>query len=220
MAIEERIEQRVNGLLKQASHLSHGNENGQVLSEAHRQECAGWLTSAVSMIHLLCPSPSNPYRVRSDAVLVRGVHFCAHNQVGEVARILGALLGDAKAGLVSSIADNARAEAFDDFLDHAAAYLRQERKNEAGAIAGVVFEDSMRRICRKHNLTEKNVQLDGLISELAKIAVLTATKAKRARAAAHVRTKATHAQWEEFDLHDVQACIEFAREIVSNELDA
>jgi hypothetical protein len=65
---------------------------------------------------------------------------------------------------------------------------------EAGVIAGVVFEDALRRICRKHRITEKDVNLDSLISALVKIGALTDMKAKRARVAAHVRTKATHAQ--------------------------
>jgi hypothetical protein len=87
-------------------------------------------------------------------------------------------------------------------------------------IAGVVFEDAMRRICRKRAIPEKGQQLDGLISQLASTGVLTATKAKRARVAAHVRTKATHAQWDEFDIADVKASIDFAREIVATELEA
>jgi len=219
VSIEERVEQRMAALLQQASQLRNGNEHGQVRSEIHRQECAGWIASAVNVIHLLCSQPSNPYRARSEAILAHGIHLCAHNQVGEIASLLSALQTDAREGLVSSIADHARAEAFDDFLDHAAAYVKQSQKNEAGAIAGVVFEDSLRRICRKHTVTEKDVPLDTLISELAKLDVLSATKAKRARAAAHVRTKATHAQWDEFDVKDVQSCIEFTRELIANELD-
>jgi hypothetical protein len=36
--------------------------------------------------------------------------------------------------------DRARAETFDNFLDHARAYLGEKRIKEAGVIAGVVFE--------------------------------------------------------------------------------
>lgn len=78
---------------------------------------------------------------------------------------------------------------------------------EAGVIAGVVFEDAVRRICRKHSISENGVKLDGLISELVKMNALTEMKAKRARAAAGVRTSATHARWEEFTEGDVEAAI-------------
>jgi hypothetical protein len=140
--------------------------------------------------------------------------------VGELTELLKNLIKDAKAGLVSSVADHARAEVFDNFLDHAKSYLRAGRKNEAGVIAGVVFEDSLRRVCRKHKVHEKDESLEDMINALAKLGVVTATKAKRAKVAAHVRTKATHAQWDEFDIPDVQTTVDFSEELISTHLDA
>lgn len=219
MPIEDRVRERIEQLLGQVPHLRQGNEYRQVRSEEHRQQCAGWLASASNLIQLLCPRPSDAYRVQVDRIMAYGAHQCANDQVGEVGAILSALLVDAQNGLIASIADQATAETFDDFLDHAEAYARQDRKNESGVIAGVVFEDALRRGCRKHRIAEKGVQLDQLITELTNANVLSGTKAKRARAAAHVRTKATHAQWDEFDINDVRACIEFTREFVASELD-
>jgi len=219
MTIEDRVLQRVTALLNEAEHLRHGDKNGQVHSEEHRQQCAGWITSATNIIQLICLQPSSPYRTRAEKIAAYSSGFHAHNQVGEVASVLTTLLTDAQQGLITSIADHARAETFDDFLDHAVAYSKQNKKNESGVIAGVVFEDSIRRICRKYEIDDKGVSLDSLITELTKREVLSATKAKRARASAHVRTKATHAQWDEFDIKDVDACIEFSREIIANELD-
>jgi len=133
--------------------------------------------------------------------------------------LLENLLADIEAGLLTSVANRAAAEAFDDFLDHAKNYLADEKKNESGAIAGVVFEDSLRRICRKNQIPERGEKIDDLISTLVKRDIITPTKAKRARSAADVRTKATHAQWDEFDLDDVRATIEFTRELIASELD-
>lgn len=48
----------------------------------------------------------------------------------------------ADAGLLASVTDRARAEVFDNFLDHAQAHFGDGHKNEAGVIAGVVFEDT------------------------------------------------------------------------------
>ncbi len=44
-------------------------------------------------------------------------------------------------------------------------------------------------------------------------------KAKRARVAAHVRTKATHAQWDDFHLNDVKVTIEFTEELILSHLE-
>lgn len=219
MGIENRTLQRIKHLLQQAAQLRQGDEHGQVLSEDHRQQCAGWIASATNIIQLLCLQPSSPYRAQAEKVVDRGINLCAQDQVGEIASILAALLTDAQHGLITSIADSARSETFDDFLDHAVEYAKQNKRNEAGVIAGVVFEDSLRRICRKHSIPDKDISLDSLISELTKRDILTATKAKRARAAAHVRTKATHARWDEFDIKDVDACIEFSREIIADQID-
>ena len=139
--------------------------------------------------------------------------------MAELASVLRNMVVDANAGLLASVANQARAETFDDFLDHADAYLKEKRKNEAGVIAGVVFEDTMRQVCRNDGITEKGLKLDGLISELSTRGELSGVKAKRARAAAHVRTKASHAQWDEFELDDVRATIEFTRELISAKLD-
>jgi hypothetical protein len=36
---------------------------------------------------------------------------------------------------------------FDDFLDHDGEYLRHGKRDEAAVLAGIVFEDTIRRIC-------------------------------------------------------------------------
>ena len=91
-------------------------------------------------------------------------------------------------------------------------------KNEAGVIAGVVFEDTMRSISRNLEILESGIKLDQVIINLTKSGALLQIKAKRARAAAHVRTKATHAQRVEFELSDVEATISFTEELINAHL--
>ena len=220
MAAEDSVISRMTRLISDGASLSVGTQHGQVKSESHRQECAAWLTSAKNAVWLVCRDAKSPYREGVDRALGDGVLLTANRQVGEVSAILKSLLVDLEAGLLVSIADRATAEVFDDFLDHGEVYFNAGKKNESGVIVGVLFEDAVRRICRKRGIPEKGQQLDGLISQLSNTAVLTATKAKRARVAAHVRTKATHAQWDEFDIADVKASIDLTREIVITELEA
>ena len=219
MTAENSVVSRITRLISDGASLSVGTEHGQVKSESHRQECAAWLTSAKNAVWLVCLDATSPYREAVDRALGDGVLLTANRQVGEVSAILKSLLVDLEAGLLVSIADRARAEVFDDFLGHGEMYFNEGKKNESGVIVGVVFEDAVRRICRKRGIPEKGQQLDGLISQLSNTGVLTATKAKRARVAAHVRTKATHAQWDEFDIADVKASIDFTREVVTTELE-
>ena len=197
MPIEDAIVDRINELIADAQRLRRGNEHGQVLSDDHAQDCRGWLAAAMNIVQILVPNSNSAYRRISEKIADGDYGLVVHTAVGEVCAVLVNLLKDVQSGLVSSVADYARAEVFDDFLDHAKIYMRKGHKNEAGVISGVVFEDSLRRVCRKLNIPEQGQNLDALISELAKSNTLSATKAKRARASANVRTKATHAQWDE-----------------------
>lgn len=220
MPIEEGIATRLRQLLDKSTGLSIGNKNGQCTDPTQMQACSAWLTAAQNLVHLICTDPNEPYRSKADLIASREYGFMVHTAVGELAAVLTALQSDADLGLLVSIADSTRAETFDDFLDHANAYLEDGRKKEAGVIAGVVFEDAVRRICHKYMLAEKGKRIDELISALSSKGEISGSKAKRARAAAHIRTKATHAQWDEFELEDVRASIEFTRELIVSKLDA
>jgi hypothetical protein len=66
----------------------------------------------------------------------------------------------------ATLANAIRAETFDNFLDHAVAYQKESRKNEAGVIAAVVIENTMRKIyadkidkLSKHELEQVIIQL-------------------------------------------------------------
>ena len=142
--IEDEIATRIGELMTEGVGLRQGNEWGQRLSEEHAQRCQGWLAAAGNIVEVAVPDPNSSYR-RMTAEIVNAKHgYKIPAAVGKVADILTRLLKDAQSGLVSSIADRVRAEVFDDFLDHAKAYLSDGSKNQAGVIAGVVFEDSLR----------------------------------------------------------------------------
>lgn len=219
MSVEDKLRQRLVALIEESGKLSVGNQYGQCVEDTQRAQCSAWITAAHNAVHLVFSSPTAPYRAKADRVANGSHGFKIHEAVGELASVMRALLIDADAGLLASVANQARAETFDDFLDHAEAYYHESRKNEAGVVAGVVFEDTLRQVCRKEGIVEKGLKLDGLISELTGRGHLSGVKAKRARAAAHVRTKASHAQWDEYELDDVKATIEFARELISSKLE-
>ena len=219
MQLEKLIEERLNELLQDARRLARTNEYGEAVSGEHLDKCIGWIAAAANIVDAIAPQEKSAYKLAAKKIYEYDWAYEAPRGVGQFASILRNLLKDAKGGLISSVADQARAETFDDFLDHAKAYLKEEKKKESGTIAGVVFEDSLRTVCRKNSIEEKNIKLDTLITTLTKEEILTASKAKRARAAAHVRTKATHAQWDEFDLSDVTSAIKFSEELVLEHLE-
>jgi len=220
MAIEQKVKDRINELISEAQKLRCGNQYGQALSDEHVSMCKGWLAAASNAVQLVCGDANSAYKAQFQEILDHDYMRLIPNGVGDGKAILEALLIDIDRDLLSSVADMARAETFDNFLDHAKAYHEEGSKQQSGVIAGVVFEDSIRRVCDKHNIEQAEVKLDKLISSLSKKGIISQTKAKRARVAAHVRTKATHAQWDEFELSDVAVTIEFSEELIMNHIDS
>lgn len=144
----------------------------------------------------------------------------ADNRVDNIAAILKQLVVDIDDGLLDRVEVQARSVVFGDFLDHADHYLRGGNHAPAGVIAGVVFEDTIRQACERNRIPQRDVNLDQLVSALRKADALTDVQAARARAAAATRTKATHAQWDEFSADDVRATLDLTRELVRSLLGA
>ena|ERR1700730_12932454 len=96
--------------------------------------------------------------------------------------------------------------------------ITQNWKDQAAIIAGIVFEDTISRICRVLEIPVKEITMETLISELAGRDILTALKAKRARAAAGLRTSAAHARWEEIDRGGLAPVIELMKQLIGARL--
>lgn len=188
-----------------------------------RNEAAeGWLVATASVIDLICPTGKSPYRQwasQTKASLMTQPRPNYTRALLEGREVLRRLVDEIEAGLLVNIANQAAAETFDTFLDHGLHYLASGQKNEGGVIVGVVFEDTVRRICRLKGISENGVKLDELVSQLVKANVITPLKAKRARAAAALRTSAAHARWEEFTDSDVEPVADLTRELLSEYLD-
>ena len=86
--------------------------------------------------------------------------------------------------------------------------------------AGVVFEDTIRRIYRdKITDDDKGQKLEELINTLAKQNVITGQQSKQAKVAAHVRTEANSCSvGDEFDRAGVEATIQITKRFLREHL--
>ena len=209
MADSKAVKERIENLIAQAAQLSKEQNRGAQMA---------WLTAAENSVLLV--SPSSPYSLRAKNLALQADMSGAlrSSSISQMAALLSRLLEEIEGGPLTTVENHAIAATFDDFLDHGAEYLKHGRKDEAGVIAGIVCEDTIRRICRVLDIGEKGVALETLISDLVNRDVLTALKAKRARAAAGLRTSAAHARWEEFEIGDVTPVIEFTKELIAAHL--
>jgi hypothetical protein len=204
--IEDNVRIKISNLVARAQPLFSAEI--MVRDEAWFRTCMAWIVEALNVVELAIPNPTNAYRRQIEIAAGSG---SALERVGTIAAILQSLLPDIDAGLLGNISNKIRAETFDDFLDHAVAHRKENRIQEAGVIAGVVFEDTVRRIYGERIGDHKGRQLEDLINALAKQDVITGQQSKQAKVAAHVRTKATRAQWDEFDVQGVDDTINITR---------
>jgi hypothetical protein len=208
VVIEENVRQKILFLVARSGPLTVA-PLGIARNPQHLSQCQAWITEALNVIQLAVPIPNNPYRQRVERIGQGSSKYPQH--VGSIAEILQALLVDIDAGLLGDLANKIRAETFDNFLDHAVLYLQKGHEKEAGVIAGVVFEDTVRRIYRDKIGDDKDQHLENLINALANAGVITGQQSKQAKVASHIRTKASHAQWDEFDLEGVEDAIQITK---------
>lgn len=220
MSVDDKLRKRIGVLISESPHLFMNADRNiwqatSTLEIGARREA--WLVSARQAIELLSPDRSSPYRKQVD-LLCASYFGQADNRVDNVSAILAALLKDIDAGVSSKMVEAARGEVFEEFLDHANYYLssKKDRVGPAGVIAGVVFEDTIRRACVKRGIPEKGEDLDRLIT-LLKFNDVTAA---RCRTASAVRNKATHAQWDQFTKANVEETIGLTKELIVDLLES
>src|SRR5271155_1348019 len=155
--IEANIRQKIEGLIIRSRQFD-SIPGGIARDSRELSLCEAWLAEALNVVELAVSRPNNAYRRRIETVAKASGGLA--QAVKSIARILEALLPDIDAGLLGNLSDKIAAEAFDNFLDHAQAYLGCQRKMEAGVIAGVVFEDTIRRIYRNQALEDKGQKLE------------------------------------------------------------
>src|SRR6266850_2565733 len=166
MTTPDKLIEKVQELIKEVPALTRNrNRVGQITDSSEIAQCKGWIAEAVHAVKLICP-PMNAYRTHVEEISQYKGGFMIAEPVFQISGILERLVKDAKTGLLSALADELTAGTFDRFLDHAKSYLSNSQKMEAGVIAGVVFEDTIRRIAEKHSLSQKGEKLDDLISRL------------------------------------------------------
>jgi len=178
-----------------------------------------WIASVGNFFRLTASPDTYFYqeckRILEDPNLRRGVPFHI------VQKLLG-LLQSIKIEIERDLLKKAEyifiATTFDDFLDHALTYHKGGKKIESAVLASAVFEDTIRKISQKNELSEKGKSLETIIDELTKMNIFTPVKAKRIKGYSAIRNKALHAQWDDFDIRDVGELIKGIRELIETYL--
>lgn len=180
-------------------------------------EVQAWIGSVGNYFRLTA-TPDTYYhqectRILENPELQKGMPF---HTVQKLVGLLKSINDEIAKGLLRKAEYIFVATTFDDFLDHAAVYHKGGKKLESSVLASAVFEDTIRKIATKNEITESGRSMEALIDGLSKSGVFTPVKAKRIKGYAAIRNKALHAQWDEFDIKDVGELIKGARELIES----
>lgn len=178
-----------------------------------------WGISAATIIVSVVPDLAHPYRLGLIALNAQ-LNTSPREAASRLYAMLFQLRHDFAAGLLTNLESQISAQTFDDLLDHAEAYLGERRRDPAGVLTGVVFEDTIHKLCARHDIPHEGVSLEPLLSALASKKIITPLERKECTTAAGLRTSATHARWAEFDDDQVKTVLAFTRRLLRGKLDA
>ena len=91
---------------------------------------------------------------------------------------------------------------------------------EAAVLASAVLEDTVKRVCRKHNIATDAENLDPLINALKSNRIVGKVKTAQLKAYAALRNKAFHAEWDAFNDRDLRQMIEGLEELLDTHFGA
>jgi len=211
--IEKKLRDKIAQLIARAEVYVDRPTGGR--DERWMADGNAWVAEAINVVELAVPNPLQPYRRRLFAATLP---LTAIECVYGISSLLRSLLEDIDLGLVSTLSNAIRAETFDNFLDQAVAYRDRGYKDQAGVIAGVVFEDTVRKIHADKVGGLKGQPLEDVINDLARKDVITAERVKQAKVGAHVRNRASRADWAELSMEGVDDTIKITKLLISEHL--
>jgi uncharacterized protein YutE (UPF0331/DUF86 family) len=207
-AKEKAILSRFSALIQEGEGVhSRFTSELDTASGESRVATVAWLYSAINLIEIATPVGS-PYNREATPLRPSPTGTIFGERVAAVLGLLRSAHAEFSAGLLLSLEAHFVGLAFEDFLSHASIYQQQGKVIESAVLASAVFEDTIKRLCRRNGIDVEGKTLDPSINILAQSNVIGRVTAQRLRAYAAVRNKAAHAEWEAIDDRSLQQMIE------------
>lgn len=217
--INKILENEIKDLLKigseiQAKALSlDDNMKGQDLTNV-----SSWVTRLGQLIRRLYGKESQQFDMYSECLKTRGfwsVHSNWNAHISQMNGVITSIKHDFDNGLLDNIRALIQADIFADFLEMGEYLLSEGYKDAAAVIIGSVLEDSLRKICEKNGIeTSKNgkpLTIDPLNIALAKTEIYNKLIQKQITTFAHIRNKAAHGEFKEYDKAQVEMMLLFVQ---------
>ncbi len=182
-------------------------------------EVSSWITRLGQLVKKLYGENSQHYKNYSQAISVEGFYVIHSNWYGHISQVQGIALTvkhDVDNDLLSNIRGLLQAEIFGNFLEIGEHLLSEGYKDAAAVTIGAVLEDALREICKINGIstTKPNgspMTIEPLNTELAKAEIYSKLVQKQITSFAHIRNKAAHGQYSEYDHAQVELMLLFVQ---------
>lgn len=200
-------------IIQKASRAARKLEGGDLT------EVSSWVTRIGQLLRKLYGENSQHFVNFDRAISTENFYTIHSNWYGHISQVQGVALTvkhDVENGLISSIKGLLQAEIFANFLEIGEHLLSEGYKDAAAVTIGAVLEDGLRELCKKNNIdiTKPNgspLTIEPLNTELAKNEVYSKLTQKQITSWAHIRNKAAHGQYNEYDKSQVEMMLLFVQ---------
>jgi uncharacterized protein (DUF2164 family) len=225
--INQRIETEVDSLLETGTGIlravvsSSSGIKGDELSKV-----ASWVTRLGQLIRNLYGENSQHFESYASALKTNSFYNLYSGYNSHFSQMLGvvtAIKHDIDNGLLTNFKTLIQADIFADFLEMGEYLLNGGYKDAAAVIIGSVLEDGLRKLAEKNKISITNDQgkpltIEPLNNELAKKEVYSKLIQKQITSWAHIRNKAAHGEFNEYNKEQVQMMLLFVQSFTSDYL--
>lgn len=189
-------------------------------------EVSSWVTRLGQLLRKLYGENSQHYANFNRAISIDSFYNIHSNWYGHISQVQGVALTvkhDIENDLIGSIKGLLQAEIFANFLEIGEHLLSEGYKDAAAVTIGAVLEDGLRELCKRNNIatTKPNgspLTIEPLNAELAKSEVYSKLTQKQITSWAHIRNKAAHGQYSEYDKSQVEMMLLFVQSFAEQHL--
>jgi len=187
---------------------------------------SSWVTRLGQIIRRLYSVESQQFASYSDALKTKNFYYIHSNWNAHISQLYGIILSiqhDFSKGLLFNIRTLIQADIFADFLEMGEYLLNEGYKDAAAVIIGAVLEDSLRKLCIKNGIeilsrNGKPLTIDPLNAALAKADIYNKLVQKQITTWAHIRNKAAHGEYSEYDQGQVEMMLLFVQSFTADYL--
>lgn len=197
--------------------INFGKTNRSKLPDDKIKELTGWSTKVGALINRVYPKKnSEAYRqyLEYRKYNTDSLHSNYYKHLVVMYGAIEAVKYELKNGLLDKLTGLIQADIFADFLEMGEHLLKEGYKDAAAVIIGSVLEDSLRKLCDMNDIKTindkgKNLTIEPLNIELAKIEIYNQLVKKQITSWADLRNNAAHGHFGEYDSNQVQNMLQF-----------